>query len=298
MKNIFRHILFGAATCGLAIGVGSCEKRLEIDAPEHESKIVVNSIFNPDSTFEVEVTRTKAITAAQGPNYIPNAVVEIFEDGVLLESLQFRRVGVKGSYKASVAMPKTAHDYTVQVSAPNYTAVSSLNTIPRKVEVVDAAMENQVVNGTKVEADLVFDFQDESSEMNYYHVVLYRPMLKYNAATNTYEVGEYIKQDFELRDLNATENYNDGYIFTDADFNGQKKELRLSLNTYYDSNAAAVDHVLVELRSVSKDYYLYHKSFSEQHFNFDNRIIDVHTNVTNGYGIFAGYHSDTETVSF
>jgi len=82
-----------------------------------------------------------------------------------------------------------------------------------------------------------------------------------------------------------------GVLFTDEDFDGQKATL-----TFYSllsfNNAAHQGKVVGELRTVSKDYYLYHTSLSRQIANKDRPFVEpisVYSNIENGLGIFSGY---------
>lgn len=61
-------------------------------------------------------------------------------------------------------------------------------------------------------------------------------------------------------------------------------------------------NIYIEIKSVSKDFYLYQKTLKEYYNSINNPFsepAEVYSNIKLGYGIFAGYNSviDTFTIN-
>lgn len=297
MRSTAENITLLFAAILVSWSFSSCEKKLDIELPDHTPELVVNAIFTPDSAFQVEVSRTKSLTDPRGVTYISNATVEIYEDNMLMETLPYRSVtNLKGVYKAEGAVAKANRSYTVKVRAPGYQAVTATNVVPEKVDIVGAELQDIRLDANSIKGNLVVNFQEPEDQANAYHLIIYRPIIRLNDQSGLYEVAGYYEEYFKTEEVRVTENYDVGVLFTDEGCNGQKKEIVCEFNGFYDASRDGLDHFIVELRSVSDDYYRYHKSYTEQQNNFNNKIVDVYTNVEDGYGIFAGYHSSYYTI--
>ena len=66
----------------------SCKKTIDMNIPLKEKKIIINSIFNPDSVIKVNVSKSYTIVEDIGADrYINDATVKLYEDNVLKENL-------------------------------------------------------------------------------------------------------------------------------------------------------------------------------------------------------------------
>ncbi|MFK7969986.1 MAG: DUF4249 domain-containing protein [Bacteroidia bacterium] len=72
--------------------LASCERTLNIDTPEHETKLVINAVQEPGKPFVVNVSRSYSVpTSLQYEDlFVKDAEVEIWEDGALLSTLTYR----------------------------------------------------------------------------------------------------------------------------------------------------------------------------------------------------------------
>lgn len=294
-----RHIAVVCCTILLSSAFVACEKDKEKDSLAHTPELVINAIFTPDSFFQVEVSRTRAITEPRGIAYVDDAIVEIYEGNQLLERLPYKQLSnAKGYYRGDGELAKAQSNYTVVVRADGYKTVRASNTIPSKVELIDTETKNSQVIDNSIRGDLVFDFQEPVDVENYYHLIIHRPIIRTNESTGQYEITGYSIENVHPVGIDVIEDFNKGFLFSDVQFNGVKKDIVCGFNTSYDASRAPLDHFVIELRSVSKDYYLYHKTLNEQHYNSNIKIVDVHSNVIDGYGIFAGYQTSMRVVEF
>lgn len=298
MRLKMRYFAFVSCTIFISCGFSSCKKNQDKYSTTYTPELVINSIFTPDSVFQVEVTRTKEITEPRGMVYINDAIVQIYEGNVLLEQLSFKQLNnFKGYYRGEGERAEASTVYTVVVKAEGYHEVSATNTVPAIVEVIGSETKNSQVVDNSIRGDLVFNFQEPAEVENYYHLIVHRPIIREDEINGIYEVVGYSLENVHPTDIDFISDYSGGFLFTDGQFNGAKKDVSCGFNTNFDASRAGLDHLVVELRSVSRDYYLYQKTLAEQHFNI-TKIIEVHSNVIDGYGIFAGYQSSIRIVEF
>ena len=77
MKNFLYFITF-------SILFASCDIVVDLDIPEHERVLVVNSILTTDSMINASISHSVGAFDASSISYVNNATVEVYEDGVLL----------------------------------------------------------------------------------------------------------------------------------------------------------------------------------------------------------------------
>jgi Domain of unknown function (DUF4249) len=100
------------------------EKEIEYDLPFEGEKLVVIGILNPDEPFIIKVSHTWSSTGIVPKNtFVSDAIVNILEDGKLKERLAFDKEGSYVSNKNT--KPLLGHKYSVEVSSPKYSKVSS-----------------------------------------------------------------------------------------------------------------------------------------------------------------------------
>ncbi|NLJ43797.1 MAG: DUF4249 family protein, partial [Bacteroidales bacterium] len=89
-------------------------------------------------------------------------------------------------------------------------------------------------------------------------------------------------------------------IFTDKMFDGK----HCSVKIYFATQAYADYNLTITFRSVSESYYKYKERQFAYLFSLENDIfsgmsepINLYSNITGGYGIFAGYSSDEKIIT-
>ena len=84
-----------------------------------------------------------------------------------------------------------------------------------------------------------------------------------------------------------------GVIFSDEFFNGKNYELVIYIDKQY------TPFLFTELRSVSKEYFLYMRSYFkyvQTNGDFLAEPVMVYNNINNGIGIFAGFSTSTKLI--
>lgn len=280
----YSHILLIALLVFFAFG---CEKVINVDIPEHTPVLVPNSRFTTDSLWFVHMSKSVSVLQSDDPEAVENARVEIYEDGVLLDTLTHFGDGLYLSMAG--ASPEVGKTYSMIASAPGFESVSAVSAVPAMVEITDVAIEDSVSSvggfGESYTSEIRVTFNDPPGP-NYYILSLVRTVIAISPF-DTFEV-----QTFPFiwtDDPDASEYFTSGIPFRDQLFDGQEKTLILN------ADAADLDIVAdqeIWLLSVTEDYYKYNLSAAAIRsggFNPFTEPVLSHTNIEGGLGIFAGY---------
>ncbi|MES2837050.1 MAG: DUF4249 domain-containing protein [Bacteroidota bacterium] len=283
----------------------SCEKVIEPgDLPEQDARIVVNSILYTNQSFRVNISVSKSILSGKDYKYIKNAVCGIYENDVLIESLQ---TDTNGDCRSSFE-PKANKKYTIKVSAPNFEGeVIASTTIPDKVrhtsiERYDTLNYNYRFisnDSTQISGSTKFKFKiiDDLTQKNYYSIqssVLFFDSLNQQMFPQHYK--------YLINNSNNSNNQNnyDAYTINLDDLtlvNGNEiaVDFELSVNSENSYDVKSMQ-VYLYLYSLSEDYYKYKTTLNKQASTgvslFAEPVL-VYSNVNNGMGIVAGVNQET-----
>ena len=102
----------------------ACEKSESIvDFPIYPSKLVLNCIFNSDSLWQFQVSKSLSVLDNSDIKFIDTAKIKLYEDGVLIEDLGQSQLN--GIYIGNTK-PKSGKQYRVEVSADtSFSIISS-----------------------------------------------------------------------------------------------------------------------------------------------------------------------------
>ena len=298
MKNFLYFFTFSMlfATCDIVV---------DLDIPEHERVLVVNSIITTDSIINASISHSVGAFDASSISYVNNATVEVYEDGVLLgemdeqASLSFDSSGeLDSTYVYNFNQnPVAGKIYSYEIVHPDYEAVRAETTVPAAVKLnvndVTLLSEQDYEKHYRVR----FSFND-APEDNFYRLRLRNP--------NTYSGFDY----FESNDASMISSagvqsdgatfYGDEALFDDEMFNGTEKEISIDFFDYksfwFEEEGIEVQFIL-ELTSVSESYYTYIRSLRAHYDNQDQFIfagepVQVFTNIENGLGVLGSMTID------
>ena len=263
----------------------SCTKEVSIDISSPESKIVVNSFFSPQDTLRVNISKSVPILATDTLNYLDNADAELFQGVSLIGKLTHTQ---KGFYTLSTALnPK--REYSITVSVPGLETVSSTDTIPAPVPILN--FDTISVNEKYLYGEITF--QDPAGESNYY---LLEVTSKYPVTNSDSITSKYV--DLVVID-NIVENGSSGdkrkhLFFSDNRIEGNEYNLSFLLEKepIFNSLHQGSNTLYINFKTISIAYYNYLKTY----YQSQTRQIDVYSNITNGYGIFAGYNVSRDSL--
>lgn len=301
---------------------GCGESITEVEFPDADPRLTVNSYFTADSTWRVYVSETRsqgdlpqenALGAQRTLPAVTDATVELLRDGRLVDTLQRIPPQTTSSALAerfdglygSAQTPTRGATYTLRVSAPGFETARAENTVPAPVTVREAVYRDSVwvetdessARESRPVGQFSFRFNDPAGVDNYYRVVLY-------AIENCYfryfqpipfDINAEVNRDIFADPTTVTGDWLEDFplrgrvVFTDASFDGKEYNLTVSFPT---RGSIRDDGYVAILSAISKEYYDYAYSVRVQEATEKNPFaepVGIRSNVEGGYGVVAGY---------
>lgn len=267
---------------GILFLLVSCETVIELEMPEHEPKLVVNAVINPDSVFTVDVTAS--LSAFSNDEYRPvaDARVSLFRAGKYLSDLRY--IG-NGIYKANTK-PDPLQHYELEVSATGYPTASAATYVPAAplIHSVQTAVVPPAHSWDYPTLSTSFTLEDAPGQENFYYLKAYTPDTAWDGEAYlkfvSLDSSSPIEHEFSMETR---------YFFSDKLFNGKALRLTLHLGNHPELNT------YLQVAQVTKEYYQYVQTLKKQGSGdmdfFPNE--PVTNNILNGMGLFAAYNSRT-----
>jgi hypothetical protein len=287
------------------IGLCACIKKMSIQLPEFEPRLVLQSYTAIGDSFRVTVSKTISGTGyvPAAETYVENAVVVLYEGDKWVDVLEYdtqRHIYVSPDVRAVQGKV-----YRLTVAAYGFPEVEATTLVPVQVtasNVVQKKKARTTINGNELD-DVTFSFQDPPLQNNYYLSALYPSRINSlhpsSMCVYTYDpVIDQAKSDL----LPFDEGFcleSEEILFTDKSFNGSLKTITLSGDTYdlsafYTYWPTVIHRPCLKLYSINEDYYNYLKRTisigisNDEFFAFSNPVTPQ-GNVVNGFGIFTVY---------
>lgn len=306
MTTIFR---FGLGLCLVALLL-SCEDQVNFDLGNTSPQLVLISDFAPEQPVIVQVSQSRSPLSTEDTVYIDHAKVTLYQGAQVIEELEL----IPGTkfrppyYTTRKFTPLAGVDYTIRAEAPNFKAVSATSSIPaqtgiRSLRLSDLQVFPLANNRLNYQYEVFVLFNDPADGENYYHLNFYQQILTFrNVNGDTVITQENLKKirfTSELDDNSLTAYFQGGVLFDDKAFNGKPIAYSFPLQVNIDPQREIIGKMYAELRSVSKEYYLFHNSLSRQQTSATGPFTEpvmIYNNIENGQGIFAGYNADIDSV--
>ena len=285
----------------------SCEMVVDLDIPEHEPVLVVNSVLSTDQPIKTSLSHSIGAFDLNSISSVNNASIEVFEDGELLGLMDVTSVpyynnsGVLDStYEYHLNQnPIAGKTYTYEIAHDDYENVRAETFVPNafdlNVQEISLLSSEEYAQQYRIH----FSFDDDALNENYY-----RLRLKFISTNYQYN------HDFEtsvasIISSEGVENDGAAYwgyeaLFDDDLFNGTQKEISIDFwdwKSYFEEEGYEVNYSL-ELTSISKAYYTYTRSLRahqdhQDQFLFAGEPVQVYTNIENGLGILGAMSVDS-----
>ncbi len=297
----------------------ACESIIELETPFEKHKILAHSFFTPDSVWVVNLNISSHTSGSPRVTLLagdPRQTVVVIADDqggadTLREPPEKRITGI--NYRSVRGMrPRPGVTYTLRVEMPGFIDSQTLSPpppveasaqLPKRV-----SMQNIVYSNDHETSSLRFSIEDPPGA-NYYRLELFQV-----APENGGDIFNYRAVDFrstnpsfrfdygEVGDLEQREEIDfDFYghaVFSDALFDGTSHDIEIAFEPYISPQFEP--RFLVVLSTLSYDFFMYHHTL-DRHRNADIGSdyapeifpVPVYTNIKNGFGIFAGYVTDT-----
>lgn len=285
----------------------ACEEPISLDIESVAPQVVVNGTFTPNHPFQFTLSKNKDLLSTDSTEFIANAKVQILDDqGKLLKKLVYQEKATVPYYEFAGFHPQAQKVYQLAIEIPGYPMIYAKSSAPRSVPIQSIQTEEITRDSS---TSLYFlnintTILDQQGEQNYYHLQLYYQQIGSRSSTS----GLVNKPDsfipIPIRNTNSENSTivadinKNGVLFTDDQLDGMP--LNMQFQTVLDREYTGENpQIIGELRTVSKDYYLYYTSLTRQLENKDRPFAEpviVFNNIENGLGIFAGFNHHRDSV--
>lgn len=256
------------------------EVTLEFD---HEPKLCINCILNPDSLIKTSVTLSHGLDSSAQFEPVNNANIKLFENDILKGELAFLS---SGKYLLK-QKPESGKVYKIIVEAQGYKTLEAITKIPEKPLINYTKDTTRILeNVNRPMMDLNVQIFDNPGN-DYYWV--YKTWIvnerKYGGGSNEF-IAPYI--DNFNRSLDSDSKYGFTHFMqirmTDEGYDGQ--ELTFTIPDII-GGAQSVQYFL----NADEHYDKYIKTVIINHLNETDELpfyepIQIYSNIENGYGIF------------
>ena len=223
----------------------ACETVVEVDIPRNPSQLTVNSLFNPDSAWQVELSQDRFILDSKQFAPVPDAEVRITQDGQAVAMLEYNGDAPftrNSIYRANrnFPAPQAGESYTLEVAHPTFTNLSAVGQAPINESTLISAvldtLDTRVEPGSpdRIAYALIIQFKDHPTA-SFYSVSAELRFKAFGLTTlNDSTVGTVrnirsLSSVFTIDPVvdNPFDNYRDELLFKDVSFNGKTYELKL-----------------------------------------------------------------------
>lgn len=287
--------------------------------PDRPPQLVVNGVLQANQPARVYIGRSWLPTeAVPTPHFISTALVLIFMEGQIIDTLQHQGVGIyTGNPKRNLVVGKS---YIIRVSVVNFTsAYSNAVRIPAPFPLNGIYLDKKTpvlgLNGTSAGPVLIQTRLNGAKPSDEYYGVSIRPMYqKYRLGTAISAAG-FANQNFDNecfistslpRDIQSVLPYESAFFFKAMCVNEAigstislvaetKGGLILDNGTFQQATA---DRFVITFINSTSDYPLNRQS-SQGPEGLESAFIDpkpTFTNINNGFGIISAFNSQTLVV--
>ncbi|MCU0435271.1 MAG: DUF4249 domain-containing protein [Bacteroidia bacterium] len=276
MKRI--HSLYIVAAAFVLLSFTSCERNADVDLPEVKPKLALSCFISPQDTIvRAYVTQSIPIfslgSSSQPHQPVNNATVTLSDAN---GSAQLTYNPVNGHYEIpATSFPiQAGQSYRITVQLQGFPTLEATTNVPVAVP-SDFSVNPQITVDTTsfpgfpiFEAELEHQFTDLTGTGNYYMV---------NTVFNWTDTLMGIDQQLDLARV----------LYNDSDRDGELIRGRQSVGVNIQGS---MNNVGIWLTASNYDYYEFHRTLLSGNNGGDpfSEPTLVYSNVTNGFGIFAG----------
>ncbi len=279
----------------LTVLLCSCRELVTSEFPEFPSVPVVNSILISGEQLNVHVSLTSKIDTGSFA-LVGNATISLYRDGVFIEHLEYAG---EGTYLSDHVIEPAA-EYSCEIDIPGYERVLCSDSLPAAeslagiVHINIAGKDEEGMTYPSVQVS----FTNNPLRRQYFEIVLKAYSRKYESHATLEAITDRVLLNEGLPLLVFSNE-----LITDPVYTMNINYFTGGSSIMMGMNRASLMPLIVELRSVSYEYY----RFIRQNYVYERGRepefgpvpavpLSLYSNIKNGYGIFAGYsfvRSDT-----
>ena len=300
----------------LSILLVSCndffEREVDIDIPNHESKLVLSSFIYPGDSLQLFVYYSQGVEekGTVWDNKIIAADIRLLKNGTqeisVLLKYQYEE-HLENPYFKALANIEEGDNFTIEIDAESYDPIYSSTQIPNKPIISEARFEGlkNSLDGDLLAA-ISFDIEDEKEIENYYEVIVeYTEKFEFEEEVHTSSSQSWTN-DSNIPWIEKISNitYSQRLFFTDETFkNGKARPeilaevwpLIMSYPTSGELYGRQYEYtVQLNVRNITKSYYDFVRTFAIHEENqfpdiFSGEPAQLYSNVEGGFGVFGSY---------
>lgn len=303
------------------ISLGACTEEILLEVPVQDQELVVNALITDSEPSKVFLTKTILVTEDRFPVF-KNATIAITdtETGQLIDSLSY----YEGfCYKGSQTMKSYNKLLNLDIELDGQ-FIKATTYIPEPVPILSAVMIWPAGYDEYGDAltEYQISFQDPDGEENFYELFFfnYNYSESFNKELSTFTSNKGLAYTDPVIRAEGLEDYdNYSLLFSDQLFEGEIANIvvkyysmanRIQVKSLVDTSQLEPQQTYALLRTVSKQYYDYRKSWTLHRYTQQNKPaamqedplledfsrflfvgdpINLKSSIENGVGVFAGF---------
>ncbi|GAA4466358.1 hypothetical protein GCM10023093_20380 [Nemorincola caseinilytica] len=288
----------------IVIGISSCEKTIDVNVPPYDRKLVVSSVTAVGGKIYALAGTSAAIKdRSSNPDlFVTNAEIKLYVDDVYKETMVY-----DGTYGyPSTIVAEAGKKYTIKMTAPTYVELEASTMAPSPVALtaVERIPDIRKNEDGDLQDAIDITFTDPATAGDHYIVRIHGSqdsmMGNYDICVNTSDPSVETTAG-GIDDVNTCFD-NKAMFVRDDLFNGRQKTIRFYVNSDLIRPAYnGVDSMYsgIELFHVPEAYFKFVQTSSralDVNGNPFAEPVNVYTNATNGYGMFAIITWDTKEI--
>lgn len=286
----------------MALGLfSSCVSSIEYPCNDFLAEVVIHSVFSPDSSWHVDVTKSKCRFDENDDFIIPN--VEVTITNISADPNYDLNVEDQGNGRFHVtnkSIPGNIYRISVEAQINDEIIFAeSFGQVPNVPEPIVEVKEYLDDGGQKF-YEIDFKLRENEYDENYYIMNLVEIDDEENPADslgNGNQDGVPFEYDSEITFRNEETGFATEYIDKN-DFNGGEYNNTIITPIGKNGNNSGgfeEGKYIMNIQSVSEDLFIYYKTLEEykSHTGPNSSISDpiaIHSNIKNGLGIFGAYN--------
>jgi len=299
----------------------ACQKE-NVEVPDTGRKIVINALITTDSLLNARISNSSYIkdlfmyevyyTDFKGAN------VSFFRNSIFVDSLHYsfqddyngHPVYPVSNYKSDNTYPDPGDEYEIKVNKSGFPEAVATTTIPTLVQIEKVDTSRIDVNGYNFIMNCKIEFTDPAVEKNYYLFNIIRiRMFPWWREYLAFDCQDPIVEEELTSSRGSGSSINvvydkNGFAFSDKLIDGKKYSLNVLFKGsyyYYYNNAPPKTSYIYYFRliSITEDYFKFIKTLNLFNATYMNPLAEpvmVYSNVSGGYGIFAGAAVSTDSI--
>lgn len=269
----------------------ACDISIPLPETEIEQVIVANAFFSPDSTWQVQLTKSFALSQAGQVEFVPNGIVEILdvENGQTIKLTHQQN----GLYTAGEMRPISNKAYQLTAQVDGFETIQATNQTPLPFT---ASLITSSFTNFRNRPGYLFDLQliDNPAIDNFYLTTI-RCLFSKNDSLFSEKGGHFsldANSNNEIVEIDHTA-LKQSYL-PDTNFNGETYSTQIGASSSLLNDLATIDHLtaIITIKSISAEGYQHTKTVET--FEFGDSFsspepIEIFSNIENGFGVFAGF---------